>query len=63
VTVKDVQPREDCVIVETDAGTFTAQVVVGADGLNGVTRRWFQILLWVAWLFVINWGKRLPEKK
>ena len=34
--------------------------------------RWFQILLWrflkpivmaVAWLFVINWGKRLPERK
>ena len=39
VTVKNVQPREDCVIVETDAGTFAAQVVIGADGSNGVTRR------------------------
>jgi flavin-dependent dehydrogenase len=39
VMVKNVQPREDCVIVDTDAGTFTAQVVVGADGSNGVTRR------------------------
>ncbi len=39
VTVRDVQPREDCVIVETDEGTFIAQVAVGADGSNGVTRR------------------------
>jgi len=39
VTVKSVQPRENDVIVETDAGTFTARVVVGADGSNGVTRR------------------------
>lgn len=39
VTVKQVQPRPDDVIVETDAGRFTAQVVVGADGSNGVTRR------------------------
>lgn len=39
VTVKNVQPRQDCVVVETDAGTFTAQVVIGADGSNGVTRR------------------------
>ncbi len=39
VTVLDVQPREDCVIVETDMGTFTSQAVVGADGSNGVTRR------------------------
>lgn len=39
VTVKSVQPRENGVIVETDAGTFTAGVVVGADGSNGVTRR------------------------
>lgn len=39
VTVKSVQPRQDCVIIETDAGIFTAQVVVGADGSNGVTRR------------------------
>ncbi len=39
VTVKNVRPREDCVVVETDSGTFTAQIVVGADGSNGVTRR------------------------
>ena len=39
VTVRKVQPREDRVIVETDLGTFTSQVVVGADGSNGVTRR------------------------
>lgn len=39
IVVKNVQPREDCVIVETDQGEFRAQVVVGADGSNGVTRR------------------------
>ncbi|HEY2979724.1 MAG TPA: NAD(P)/FAD-dependent oxidoreductase [Anaerolineales bacterium] len=39
VTVKRVQAQADCVIVETDAGAFRAQVVVGADGSNGVTRR------------------------
>ena len=39
VTVRKVQPAADQVNVETDAGTFTAQVVVGADGSNGVTRR------------------------
>jgi len=38
-TVKNIQPQEDHVDVETDAGTFTAQFVVGADGSNGVTRR------------------------
>ena len=38
-TVKNIQPQRDCVIVETDAGTFTAQIVVGADGSNGITRR------------------------
>ena len=38
VTVRDVQPYEDCVTVETDGGSFTAQVAVGADGSNGVTR-------------------------
>jgi len=37
--VKDVRPHADRVTVETDAGTFTAQVVVGADGSNGITRR------------------------
>jgi len=39
ITVKNIQPQDDCVIVETDAGTFTAQIVVGADGSNGLTRR------------------------
>ncbi len=39
VVVKNIQSRDDCVIVETDAGTFAAQIVVGADGSNGVTRR------------------------
>jgi menaquinone-9 beta-reductase len=38
-TVRNIQPQEDHVDVETDAGTFTAQLVVGADGSNGVTRR------------------------
>ena len=39
ITVKCVQAREEDVIVETDSGVFTAQVAVGADGSNGVTRR------------------------
>jgi flavin-dependent dehydrogenase len=39
VTVKDIQPKKDSVTVETDAGTFTTQIVVGADGSNGITRR------------------------
>jgi len=39
VTVKKVIPNQDNVIVETDQETFYAQVVVGADGSNGVTRR------------------------
>lgn len=39
ITVRDVRPCEDGVIIETDAGTLTAQIVVGADGSNGVTRR------------------------
>jgi len=39
VTVKNVQPLDDDVIVETDQGIFHAQVVVGADGSNGITRR------------------------
>ncbi len=39
VTVKNVIPQADEVLVETDGGTFHAQVVVGADGSNGVTRR------------------------
>ncbi len=39
VTVRKVQPRDNCVVIETDMGTFTSRVVVGADGSNGVTRR------------------------
>jgi len=39
VTVKNVIPDKDGVTVETDAATFRARVVVGADGSNGVTRR------------------------
>lgn len=39
VTVRDVRPDRDCVRVETDSGTLTARVVIGADGSNGVTRR------------------------
>ncbi|HEX2697602.1 MAG TPA: NAD(P)/FAD-dependent oxidoreductase [Anaerolineales bacterium] len=38
VTIKNIKPREEDVIVETNQGTLTAQVVVGADGSNGVTR-------------------------
>jgi flavin-dependent dehydrogenase len=39
VNVKSVIPGEEYVLVETDQGTFRAQVVVGADGSNGITRR------------------------
>ncbi len=39
MVVKNVQPRENGVIVETDQGEFRASIVVGADGSNGVTRR------------------------
>lgn len=39
VTVKDVRPDADGVTVVTDQGEYRAQVVVGADGSNGVTRR------------------------
>lgn len=39
VTVKRIQPEEDSVLVDTDHGVFNAQVVVGADGSNGITRR------------------------
>ena len=39
VTVKQVQPEADSVTVETDQGTFTAEIVIGADGSNGITRR------------------------
>ncbi len=39
ITVRNVIPDADGVTVETDQGTFRAQVVVGADGSNGITRR------------------------
>jgi flavin-dependent dehydrogenase len=39
VTVKEVRPDRNSVTVITDQGEFHAQVVVGADGSNGVTRR------------------------
>jgi flavin-dependent dehydrogenase len=39
VTVRTVIPDNEGVTVETDQGNFRAQVVVGADGSNGVTRR------------------------
>jgi menaquinone-9 beta-reductase len=39
VAVKDVQPDSEGVTVETNQGTFRAQIVVGADGSNGVTRK------------------------
>ncbi|MFZ5857459.1 MAG: NAD(P)/FAD-dependent oxidoreductase [Chloroflexota bacterium] len=39
VNVKDVNPDDKGVTVVTDQGEFRAQVVVGADGSKGVTRR------------------------
>ncbi|MBI5964321.1 MAG: NAD(P)/FAD-dependent oxidoreductase [Chloroflexi bacterium] len=39
VTVKNIIRNQDSVTVETDQGDFHAQIVVGADGSNGVTRR------------------------
>jgi flavin-dependent dehydrogenase len=39
VAVRRVSPLADRVVVETDSGTLEAQIVVGADGSNGVTRR------------------------
>ncbi len=39
VTVKSVRPGSDGVIVETESQQYLAQVVVGADGSNGVVRR------------------------
>ena len=39
VTVKNIIPDENGVTVETDRGEFRAQVVIGADGSNGITRR------------------------
>lgn len=39
INVKVVIPHKECVTVVTDQGTFRAQIVVGADGSNGITRR------------------------
>ena len=39
VTVKNISPQTDKVIVETDQGRFHAHIIVGADGSNGITRR------------------------
>ncbi len=39
VAVTRVRPEGEAVNVETDQGTYRAQIVVGADGANGVTRR------------------------
>lgn len=39
IAVKSVVPDQEGVTVETDQGFFRANVVVGADGSNGVTRR------------------------
>ncbi|MGE5071908.1 MAG: NAD(P)/FAD-dependent oxidoreductase [Anaerolineae bacterium] len=39
IGARKVIPGADRVTVETDAGTFAARIVVGADGSNGVTRR------------------------
>jgi flavin-dependent dehydrogenase len=39
VTVKNIIPDKNGVTIETDQETFYAQVVVGADGSNGITRR------------------------
>ena len=39
VLVKNIISNSESVIVETDKGSFAAQVVVGADGTNGVVRR------------------------
>src|SRR5512133_1307287 len=39
VTVKEVRPEAEGVTVETDTGIFHAQIIVGADGSNGIVRR------------------------
>ena len=39
VTVKRITPQANKVTIETDQGTIHAQIVVGADGSNGITRR------------------------
>jgi menaquinone-9 beta-reductase len=39
VTIKNVCPDLEGVTVETDHGNFRAQIIVGADGSNGITRK------------------------
>ena len=39
VTVRNISPHQNGLVVETNQETFQAQVVVGADGSNGLTRR------------------------
>ena len=39
LTVSAVIPDQSGVSVETDAGVFRAQIVIGADGSNGIVRR------------------------
>ncbi len=39
IKVKNIIPDQNGVTIETDQGVFRSQVVVGADGSNGVTRR------------------------
>jgi menaquinone-9 beta-reductase len=39
VAVKNIFPDHEGITVETDQGEFRAQIIVGADGSNGVTRR------------------------
>ena len=39
VTVKRITPQANKVTIETDQETIHAQIVIGADGSNGITRR------------------------
>ena len=39
ISVKNIIPDQNGVSIETDQGIFRSQVVVGADGSNGITRR------------------------
>jgi len=39
ISVKNIIPDQNGVTIETDQGIFHSQVVVGADGSNGITRR------------------------
>jgi len=39
IAVRNIIPDKDSVMIETNEETFRAQVVVGADGSNGITRR------------------------